>query len=83
MIIGLLLTCIITFVNFIFGILAGMAYTFNVADEFVNLINYIYGFNSIFPIDTMLTLLTWSLRLWLVIGTFYFFKWLIHLLRGN
>ena len=83
MITGLFLTAILTFINFVFGLLSGLAIATNVSDGIVNFINYTYQFNDFFPIDTALLVLKYTADFWILIFTFEFFKWLIHLIRGN
>ncbi len=83
MITGLILTAILTFVNFIFGLLSGAAIATGVSDGIVAFFNYTYQFNNLLPIDTALQLLHYAADFWILVLGFEISKWIIHLLRGN
>jgi hypothetical protein len=83
MITALLLTIILTFFNFIFGLLSGVLVWTGVSTAFVDLINYTYQFNSILPIDTALQVLKYTTDFWILVFTWDFLKMLLHLIRGN
>ena len=83
MIIGLLLSTILVFINFVFGLLPIADLPSGVITGINAFFASVYQFNSVFPIDTAITLLVFTAGFWAVIFLWDFFRWLIHLIRGN
>jgi len=83
MITGLLLTILLTFLNFILGLLPTASLNSSITTNFNAFISYVYQFNSIFPVDTAIVLVQYTVAFWVLVFLFDFLKWLIHLIRGN
>jgi len=83
MILGLLITILLTFFNYIVGLLPTASLDSSVTSGITSFVNYIYQFNTFFPVDTAVLLLKYTAAFWLLVFTFDFFKWIIHLIRGN
>jgi len=83
MIIGFLLTIFLGFLNFVLGLFPTASLSTSITTGLTNFVNYIYQFNGFFPVDTAITLVGYAVAFWILVFTFDFFKWLIHLIRGN
>lgn len=51
----------------------------NLSAFFVN----VSQFNSIFPVDTVFSLLGYTVAFWVIVFGWEFFRWILHLIRGN
>jgi len=83
MITTIFLTIFLSFINFVFGLLPTANLDGSIATGLTNFVNYVYQYNGFFPIDTAIQLVIWTAAFWIVVFAFDFFKWLIHLIRGN
>jgi len=83
MITSLFLTIFLVFFNYILSLLPTGTLNSSITSGITAFFAYIFQFNAFFPIDTAIILVQYAVIFWLAIFTFDFFKWLIHLIRGN
>jgi len=73
MIVGFLLTILLTFLNVILGLLPVATLDSAISTALTNFINYVYQFNAYFPIDTAIQLVKYSVAFWILVFSFDFF----------
>lgn len=83
MITGLFLTIFLGFLNFVFGLLPIASLNSAITSGLTSFVNYVYQYNVFFPVDTAIILIGYTALFWVLVFGFDFFKWLIHLIRGN
>jgi len=83
MITGLLLSIFLSFLNFVLGLLPTASLSSSITTGLTNFTSYVLQFNGFFPVDTAITLVGYAVAFWVLVFGFDFFKWLIHLIRGN
>lgn len=83
MITGLLLTIFLSFFNFVLSLLPIASLDSAITTNLTNFVNYVFQFNGYFPIDTAIQLVSYAVGFWVIVFTFDFFKYIIHLIRGN
>jgi len=83
MITGLLLSILLGFLNFILGLLPTATLDTSLSSGITSFVTYVYQFNGFFPIDTALKLVGYAVAFWLLVFSWDFFKWVVHLIRGN
>lgn len=83
MIITLILDIIYNFLNFVFGLLNSALTFTGLQSGLQAFFSWVLQFNSILPIDTAYRFIGYAIDFWLAVFIFDFFKWIIHLVRGN
>jgi len=83
MITSLLIQTLLIFFNFILGLLPTASLNSSITAGVTNFVNYVYQFNAFFPVDTAITLLSYTVAFWVIVFLWDFLKFLLHLIRGN
>jgi len=83
MITSLFLIIFLSFANFVIGFLPTGQFSETVFDSIESAFNTAYAYNSVFPLDTLFTVLGYSAVFWSAVYLWQGLKWLIHLIRGN
>lgn len=83
MITTLLLNVLFFFLNFVFGLLSSVLNFVGLNTGLQNFFASVYQYNGFFPVDTAYRFIGYAVDFWLVVFTFEFFMWVIHLVRGN
>jgi len=83
MLITFLLDILFAFLNTIFGALAAVVSFVGLNAGISAFFAWVYQFNGFLPIDTAYRYIGYTVYFWLAVFLFDFFKWVIHLVRGN
>jgi uncharacterized membrane protein YozB (DUF420 family) len=83
MIIGIIIDIFTSIVNFFVGLLPTTGFPESVTSGITGLVQSAYGFNNIFPVDTLLIVLGLALTFEAIILGWNGSKYVIQLIRGN
>lgn len=83
MIVSVILNLFYSIVNFFANRLPTTGIPTDVTSGVTNFFNFVYDYNSLLPVNTIFYILGLTVVFWAIILGWDFFKWLIHLGRGN
>lgn len=83
MITGFFATIFYYFVHTLLSILPQVGFSATVQNKILAFFQYVYQYNSFFPIDEAIVVLQLAFVFFGFVLLFDIIKWLIHLIRGN
>ena len=83
MIVDVFLNLFYTFCNYLVSLLPKTGFPTSVNTGISNFFTSVYQYNSIFPIDTAITILSLTAGFFGLVMLWEIIKWIIHLVRGN
>ena len=83
MIISLLLSVFLSFVNFMIGLLPTTGLPAGIVSGVNGFFQYVYQFNGFFPIDMAITMIGYTAVFWGIIFAWDASHWIIRLIRGQ
>jgi len=83
MITGFLISIFTAFVGFLIGLLPVIAFPTEFGDAVELVWGYVQAMSFLFPVATLLSVLSIAITFHLGVFGFKFTRWVIHLVRGN
>lgn len=80
---NILISIFYTFAHALLSVLPQTGFPTTVTDSINGFFSGVYAYNSIFPIDTVITVIGLCATFFALVLGFEIVKWIIHLVRGN